>query len=445
MNHERVFKYIGIAAIVLLLFGLAGWYVFIRGQTASLGEADRARGFSIGIPSFLGSRGSTSANAGASSGAAAQEFGVGGSSAGSSAFLRLLGIGNNSAAVAGSPTTPGATAETTPEAQKKAPRFWRVSAAPVAGASFMSGTSTRLRYVERGTGYVFDVDAVTGDITRITNTLTPRVYEAYFGGSGLVLQRILEEGGAVTLSGKISTTTENGLAQLTSASLGAGIAEVATRPDSSDILMLSETQTGTHLIRAGWNGANAEKLLTIPAGEFHIEWLSGKNIVLAEKAASGVLGSAFRADGTLVPLLRNIPGLTVLAQASSSALLYSSDDGERLRFFVKTDAAPATELSVQTVADKCVWAPGTGLVAYCAVPQGNIGVQFVNRWYLGAEHTEDVWYTISAGSAAVTKLFTIDSGSAIDVESPMIDSKGEYLSFINARDKSLWILRISEN
>ena len=60
----KIFTYIGIAAIVLLVIGLAGWYFFIARQTASIESAGYARGFSIGIPAFLGSRGSTAANVG---------------------------------------------------------------------------------------------------------------------------------------------------------------------------------------------------------------------------------------------------------------------------------------------------------------------------------------------------------------------------------------------
>jgi len=32
----------------------------------------------------------------------------------------------------------------------------------------------------------------------------------------------------------------------------------------------------------------------------------------------------------------------------------------------------------------------------------------------------------------------------IDVENPSVDANGEYIAFMNARDKSLWLLRIAE-
>ena len=51
---------------------------------------------------------------------------------------------------------------------------------------------------------------------------------------------------------------------------------------------------------------------------------------------------------------------------------------------------------------------------------------------------------MTPGSANAERLFTIDSSQAIDIENPAIDPEGKYLSFMNARDKSLWMLQITE-
>lgn len=425
MDKERIITYIGVAAIILLLFGLGGWYLFLRNETTAIEGEASARGFSVGIPAFLGSRGSTAANQSGSP----EVTGSG------SAFARLLGFGQP---LEGEKATEGGNDFSANASERRAPRFWRVTASPVAGASFTTGSSTRLRYVERASGHVFDADPRTGDVTRITNTLTPRVYEAIVGNDTIV-QRILEDGAPATLSGRIGGTTD-GLAELTLSSLGADIEDVVVT-SASDLLLIARAGTARHLIRSAWDGSNPKQLLAIPAGDFRIQDAGGTT-VLVERTGSGIPGAAFRAGSVLTPIISNILGLSLKAQAKSDNILFSSDDGTRLRLFTKLGQGSVAEVELATSAEKCVWASGTR--AYCAAPRGTVPGLFHDRWYRGEIHTEDNWYAVDAAAATADTLFTIESGTGMDVENPVIDPSGEYLAFQNARDKSLWMLRIKE-
>jgi hypothetical protein len=427
MDKERIITYIGVAAIVLLLFGLGGWYLFLRNETTAIEGEASARGFSVGIPAFLGSRGSTAANTGAE---------YTGGDGGGSAFARLLGFGQPLEGEKAGEAAGGDSGKS--ESDRRAPRFWRVTAAPVAGAAFTTGTSSRLRYVERASGHVFDADPRTGDVERVTNTLTPRVYEAMVGNDTVVM-RTIEDGSPVTLSGKVGEATD-GPAELTLTNLGVDVLDIVATP-ASDLLLIAAAGTGNHLIRAAWDGSAPKQLLAIRGGDFRIQ-VAGSDIVLVERTGSGIPGSAFRASASLEALVGNILGLSLKAQPGSNNLLYSSDDGTRLRLFAKRGSSSDAEIALATTAEKCVW--GSGETAYCAAPRGTIPGLFHDRWYRGEIHTEDSWYTVDAGGGKAATLFTIESGAGIDVENPVIDPSHEYLAFQNARDKSLWMLRIEE-
>jgi hypothetical protein len=425
MNKERLFTYIGIAAIILLLFGLGGWYVFLRNETTSIEGAASARGFSVGIPAFLGSRGSTAQNQSGS-----PEY-----TGTNSALAQLLGVGE---------LLEGATTET-PEvgvgetpATRRPPRFWRVTAAPVAGAAFTTGTSSRLRYVERASGHVFDANPQTGDVGRLTNTLTPRVYEALVGND-VVVERVLEDGVPTSLSGKIGTTT-GGLSELVLENLGTDIQDIAVT-SSSDLILIARAGSESHLIRSAWDGSAPQQLLAIPGGDFRVQ-NAGDVTILVERTGSGIAGSAFQTSPSLIPIIGNILGLALKAQAGSDAILFSSDDGAQLRLFARLGNASVVPIPLTTTAEKCVW--GSGTTAYCAAPRETIPAFFHDRWYRGEIHTEDNWYTIDAAAATAATLFTIEGGVGMDIENPLIDPSGEYLAFQNARDKSLWMLRIKE-
>jgi hypothetical protein len=392
-RYEKMFTYLGAIATSLLLVGLAGWYFFISSQTGKIESADIARGFAIGVPSFSGARGSTS---------------------------------ENIAAVAETPE---------PKESEKPPRLWRVSASPVAGANFTN--EGLLRYVERSTGYVFDANPETGEITRRTNRLMPNVYEAEVDTTRTVLARsINEENEIATFVGELGTTTTDGFVELEGGTLDIPLRDITL---DDGIVLLTDTGAKIHLIRAAYDGTDPEELLSLNVGAFLIQSTPNR-LVLVERAASGIAGSAYEvAETGLVPLARNIRGLTFLSHGSSSAALIGSE-GETLSLSLRpSDDATSVDLPIQTTADKCAFAPGTELVAFCAVPD-EIPKEFLTRHAQGLIHTTDAWHRVTL--AGTEKFFLMED--AIDVENPTVDDSGAYIAFQNARDKSLWLLRIVE-
>lgn len=402
------FRYIGFAAIALLLIGLAGWYFFISRQTADLGEMGEARGFAVGVPSFTGSRGSTSENI-------------------------ASGFADAPPAEEGEPQRP--------------PRLWRVSTSPVAGLGFVSVASTSvLRYVERSTGHIFDVNPMTGVVTRRTNRLIPKVYEASVGnGDTIVARTITETGERETFVGSLGTTTEEGFTPLTGTDLGPSVRDIAF--DTDGVVFLADTASGgSQLVRAKIDGSEPAILHTFGAGDFNLSLLTDGRIILVEKPSSGMPGHAYAVGNGLVPLARAVPGLTLVARASSStAVLIGADNGSNLSLSVRPtlDAASLT-LDIDTVADKCVWMPGRSFTAYCAVPQEAPAPGFLTNWHRGTVHTSDSWHVVDGGAGTSDSFFEMTSDDAIDVEKPTTDGGGNFIAFMNARDKSLWLLRIIE-
>jgi hypothetical protein len=406
-NRETTFMYIGFAAIGLLVVGLAGWYFFISRQTADLSALDEGRGFAIGVPSFTGSRGSTAENIAGGFGASSEpEEGEEG------------------------------------EPQRPA-RLWQVNATPVAGAGFVNvGSTTLLRYVERSTGHVFDVNPMTGSVERRTNRLIPKVYEASVGEDDTVVARsINNDGQRETFVGTLGTTTEEGYTPLSGVDLGPDIRDIALTRDGI-VFLADATDGGTRLIRSKIDGSDPVVVRSFAAGDFNLTILSDERVILVEKAASGILGHAYDVGDTLTSLGR-APGLTLLARASSTATLIGSDDGSLSLSVRANKDATLLPLDIKTVAEKCVWLTSVSLTAYCAVPQTPPAPGFLTGWYRGTVHTTDSWYVVDAGAGTSESFLEMSIDDAIDVERPLTDG-GNFIAFINARDKSLWLLRIIE-
>lgn len=401
----RFLTYALVFVVIVMLGALAGWYFFLRSRTESTVATDAARGLESQTPSFGNPAGSNSANS----------IGV----------LPTGSSGNGTSA---------------------SQRLWEVDAAPVAGDAFapQNASSTALYYVERGNGYVFSADAGQEKITRVSDTLTPKVYEAVvLPKTQAVLLRGLDDTGSVTtVYGSFATTsTDGGPVGLSETPLANGIRRIAVAPGES-LFLLSTGAAGSTGTTAKADGTKPSKVFSSPLSEWEPQY-GYQGLILTESAADNMPGYAYvLSKGALTPLLGPLPGLQILPNAGENALLYSESSGGTLSVFAQVGGGKSVALPIHTIVEKCVWAPGKSLIAYCAVPNAIPSAQFIDDWYQGIVHTADTWWQIDASAGTAQQLFSMPR--ALDVQAPHIDSSGNYIAFINGSDQSLWLFRIAQ-
>ncbi|RJQ34930.1 hypothetical protein C4556_01470 [Candidatus Parcubacteria bacterium] len=419
---SKILRYTLIGVIVLSLAGLLSWYFFLRNQGDVLRTQDEGRGAGIAPPSFGGIIGSTYDNIVES--------------------ISSLANGNSA------------------EAPAQPPRLWQITKTPVAGMGFVSpefGTASStarnvlytVRFVERGTGYVFDANPASGALTRLTNTLVPRVYEAFVGINGtLILRGLDEDTSFVMTSAGLATSTPTSIkepAALSLITLPQDIRELVLSPSGEEVLYLIEQSPGFSVVRSAWNGGDSERVMKVGVSGWQIRWLSDDRIILTQHTADGTSAHVYALEsGRLVPLIPGGGALTLLPRAGSPAILYGSVSGNAAlaaRIDEKTSAVP---IPVWTTTDKCVWAPGTELVAYCAVPRVLPSAENVRAKLRGEIYSSDTWWRIDVRAGRAESMYDPGGNADIDVENPMIDAGGNYIAFTSARDKTLWVLRIGE-
>ena len=418
MLSRSSFTYIALALVLVLMMGLLGWYIVLKRQAQSINNTATARGFNTGVPSFQGAQGST--------------------------------LGNIAAGL-------GGTAPNAAPAGKEAPRLWHVQATPSAGLGFLNGATTSLRIMERSTGYLYDATPQTSAVVRVTNTLVPKVYAARFTNNRDVTAWITDRGVPAAFVGKVNTaTSSDGLSSLSISALGKGILDIVPAPYLPEILTLvDDAKGGSVLIRSHLDTTKPQSIFTSPLSGWNVHWLSDGRITLSQKAATGVTGSAYQINkGVLSPIAENLPGLTILPKASSTAVLIGTDAGVLDVSVRISDNASTIVLPVKTLPEKCVWAPSSAtstksvapLVVYCAVPSAVSSEHFVDDWYRGVLHTSDSWWRIDASAGTATLLVSPESefDVRLDVENPIIDDTGEYIGFDNAIDQSPWLLKINK-
>lgn len=415
MKMKTVLTYLLAVIMVLILGSLAGWYFFLRTQTDTTIAESVARGFGLGAPE-----------------------------------------GNTNGSVSSASQEAATDASPAQSAQRPA-QLWSVEPKPTSGHTFIgSGKNLRLRYVERASGYVLEADPETGQILRLTNTLMPKIYEALLSENGHVLERSLDTAGNITtFVGTIATSTSSASSSaktLTGTYLAKNISSVSMHPLSGALFYVVGGQGGSAVMSAEWNGEKQKTLLESAIISWKPATLADGRTILVQAAADGVPGYSYevRQGGVLNSMLGPVPGLVVRARPSSSAgtpnaLLWSQSVGGVLSVFARVDQnATAVQIPMRTVADKCVWKSGEGFVAYCGVPQGSAGQNFLDNWYRGAAHSSDALWRIDAGAGTAEMLYTPPSNTPVDIENLTIDRGGQYLSFTNAADKSLWLFRLTK-
>jgi hypothetical protein len=417
--------------LVLLLGGLAGWYYYLHSQEQTTAANTAASGLGGATPSFNGTTGSTQAD----QAIATQSFGT------------------------GAVTSSGSSGTSTQE-------LWEADKAAVAGMGFVTTqTDEHLYYVERANGYVFSAHPSSASTERLTDTLMPKIYQALFAGDGSVIERSIDQGGNVTtFLGTISTSTaiassssnvSRAIAQeasvtpaaLVGSYLAPDIQEIAMDPLTRELFYLVvDPKGGIDGITQLWDGTKKSHVFTSIVGSWRPMIGNDGVLSLLESPADGMPGYAYKVStsGVLTPLVRNVPGLTVLSKASSALLLYGSSSGVSLSLFASATGTPRL-LPLATVADKCVWLPGSSEIAYCAVPTALAPANFLDAWYKGSAHTSDDWWAIDLSLGTAKRIYSPSADNvSLDVEDPTIDASGNYIAFINATDQSLWVLHVAQ-
>ncbi|MDD4989571.1 MAG: hypothetical protein PHV42_04065 [Candidatus Pacebacteria bacterium] len=318
------------------------------------------------------------------------------------------------------------------------------------GVVFDSGTSTVVRYMERGTGHVFErafaSTTAMGHATEISNTTIPRVQETLWMSSGdSLLVRYAKEGSDEidTFYGKltIATSSESELGSIDGNFLDTNIDQLTLGGKNKIFGMESIGGQGVGFI-SNPDGKKQTTIFKSPLTEWVPEWPKEGTITLTTKASSQAPGFLFfvnTANGNQKKILAGIAGLTTLTNSDTSYVLYSESrpQGFALNTFnVKTgdtNLAP-----IQTLPEKCLWSKRDVTSVWCLVPRSPIPANYPDDWYQGKVSSSDnIWkFNVKTGESEL--LVSIDNGITVDGIHLFTDKAESHLFFTNKRNGVLW-------
>jgi hypothetical protein len=304
--------------------------------------------------------------------------------------------------------------------------FQQLTARPVAGFSVLDGV---VRYVEQGTGHLFDIDLTSGQETRISNTSVPNVTEAVLS----------PDGEAVVLIGGVPTEPVVTLGQRENG----GLAITALPPTAADGTFTStgtlaytlSSRTETTGYRFDLATQQQQERFKVPFSSVHTSYVAGE-VFVTNAPAVELEGASFAVSGTNIELDEE-PAFGLATHYTTQWRLISYNQDNRLiSEAVNRDTGTRTIFPIVMVPEKCV---GLNADVYCAAPLEPVPYTYLTDWYQGRVRAVDALWRIIPGDGTAILLGAPEQaiGRPLDMTQLAItDSDG--LFFVNRTDNTLW-------
>lgn len=339
------------------------------------------------------------------------------------------------------------------------PRLRKISNEPVAGAViFNVGATSTVRFVEKGTGNVYEVKSDSITAQRLTNTTIPKIIRAFWlpNGSGFLAQTFVADNEIIETNfiklnkNKASTTAENLTPfSTTVGKLPTNIKEITVKPDSSKIFYYVTSGSVSSWFTASPDGTGANLVMTHPLTEWLPKWISGNTVIMQSKASFETLGFTYSFDVANKTLKKNgvgALGLSVNPNLSGFLSLISKGGNAPQLAMVNNKNVTSQGVSANTLAEKCVWLKDKNPTVYCAIPNKIPRGHYPDAWYKGLVSTKDSIEKLDIGNNIFYNIADLSdlSDQEIDVVDISLSPDETHLIFRNKIDGYLWMLRITE-
>lgn len=386
-------------------------------------------------------------------------------------FGNLFPFGQNNSGNSNQPTNTNDAPETNQPFQTGSylQKLRLITNEPVAGAKFIEDkTGVYIRYMEKATGHIYNVATFSENVSEISNTTIPQIYEANFTekGNSFIARYVKDDNETIeTLYGKIATpstssgqavasSTPTNIASSTQTTVGIllpeNIESLSVSPSGTNIFYIQKSASGSTGIIATPSGGGRKQIWDSKIRSVLPQFAGENQILITTKPNASINGYAYIVDtktGAVKNVLANIPDLSVLANPAGTALLFYTSVNNGELFVYSISNASTTQITPTTFPEKCLFDPSNKNILYCAVSKNSLGAGALDNWYLGLQSfSDDIWkYDLTAGTSSMLEDLKLDSGRDIDAINLQINSASSLLLFQSKTDGSLWSLNVSGN
>lgn len=326
---------------------------------------------------------------------------------------------------------------------------------PIAGAGISrSGDTTRIRFVARETGHIFQTEPDQARPRRISNTTVPGVVQTDWSASAssTLLTLRSEDGELSYLLASIETTdaqeenAEQLFVSFQDIFLPPDAHTVVLSPNGEQLFYLTDTDTGVEgVVREGISG-NEQTVFSSPLSQWRAYWPQQSTVILSTKPAQGKSGVTYTVNAQTgrQQLVQAFAGTGPVTPFSDTRALISRR-GVNASVITEENGSFSLGATLGTLADKCGWGV-RGRFAWCGVPKTVIANEYPDAWYQGTVSFSDELWRIDTETDNTERLLDPQTvtGSELDVMNIAVGVSNDWLIFTNKNDLSLWALRLNE-
>ena len=318
-------------------------------------------------------------------------------------------------------------------------RLRQLTTKPVIGARIVDLASTTvMRYVEAGTGHIFDIDLVSGQETRVSQISVPVAEKAVISPNGtyVAIRSGLGNEGLVTL------INLSDLANPSSTKLPNLMRTFAFGYNNELLfteIALGQTEGKGYLPST----ATTRRLFAAPFVAHEMAWSesSTTNHIIYTKPAASMIGYAYEVTaGGLKRYPYSGFGLTITQSGGVRFVGRLMDGGYRA--VVINAAGQGNESPAALIPEKCVAGTNNRQSQYCASPFALTERNFPDAWYKGQYISNDNIWEIKEGSASMVACPSQTIGRNLDITNLRLSNDSKMLYFTNRTDNTLWLYEI---
>ena len=360
------------------------------------------------------------------------------------------------------------------------PKVREIWPTPIGGfIASTTASTTFIRFVDRGTGYIYDMNMASATPGIISNTTVPLVYESYWSGNAMSgIFRYIKEGGdditnfyvqlrstampiiaAKTPAASTTATTSIPVQPILSQTpydlrgtyFPGNIIDAAVSPKGNQIFTIENVSGNGVGFISNLDGTASTQIFSTPLTQVDAFWPTAGTLFMATKGSANSLGYLYSINaktGAMSEVLGGVFGLSVLPNPTGQLVAYSdlSSSGALVTSLYNIKTASSQDLPFITLADKCVWSKLNPLDLFCAVPSQAPTGTYPDDWYQGLASPYDrIWEVdTDTGSVHLVSDLIQDAKAPIDAEWPALDPKERFLYFLNKKDLSLWSVDLDQ-
>ncbi len=303
---------------------------------------------------------------------------------------------------------------------------------------------TLVRYINRKTGNMYSYDTSANLISRISNKTIPGVFSVSWlsDGTEAYLRYFSKESDIYSIATyALSADGSNDFF------LPQGITQLSTYGTKS-LLTLVSGVNGSIATRASANYHNIYTAFQTPLTKIVAEFSGPNKYLVYTKPSATQYGYAFivNSHGSFEQITGPYKGLVarISPDGKKAIISYTNNQGSVKTSLLDLISHTSKSLPIATIVNKCVWTSDSKSI-YCGVPTKITSAQYPDAWYQGAVTFTDRLWRIDVKNRYTQRVLDPKQygKGPFDMTSLSIDPYQKVLSFINKKDGSLWMYKLS--